>query len=611
MLSTGDCLADSSALETDGLCGQFRAKWMYIADWLVIALFLPVIIYPAFLSKSRHERRSASEQFVAGRSMGWLVLGGSLAATALSPDTPILVSGAFYNGGLAENWFWLAGIPGALATLFFFARYWRRTGVLTKLEIITFRYGDTQTTRSFRAGMALLDAGLINILVLASVTYATHIAITQFFNLPEADLFELGAVGISYADAVTIGMFAVTVFYTYLSGFRAVVRTDTVQLAVAILASIVVAGFALSAGINEFGSYANLVAQLPPDHPGFELFRFEDASIFLILLFRWWQIAPGDGLFVQRLVSARSEQDAVLTALSYTVIHYALRAWPWFAIGAVALIYAPYLQDGEHAFAAIAKRFLPAGGLGLLIVALWAAFMSTVDSRLNWGASYFVNDIYGAFGGDRQGARARIVEGLCIAAISAAALTLALSSAFSSIIGVYKYLILIQAGSALVAIARWYWWRSTISAEFAALCSSFLVGNALFVIIDVSDNAGFAAAIAINSVLSGLITVAVSYLTSRRGPDDAAIRFQQEVQIGGPGWRAAGLPSLATSANAPLFRQVLFWLAANVMIYAFIVMIAGAAVLKFANAALAGLLVTVSMAWLWRNREEMRHLLRY
>lgn len=582
---------------------------MSTIDWLVVALFVPVIVLPAFFvtpSKSK----GASERFVAGRSLGWLVLGGSLAATSLSPDTPLLVSGAFYEGGLAENWFWLAGIPGALATLIFFARYWRRTKVLTQLEIIAVRYGDQPATKLLRVGLAIMDAGLVNTLILASVTFATHILIAQFFGLGDEIWIGAFGLGLSIADAITIAVVAITVAYTYLSGFRAVVRTDIVQLIAAILASIILAGFALSAGIAEFGSYRGFVEQLPGDHAGFALFQVEDYSILLILLFRWWQMAPGGGLFVQRLVSAKSEDDAALMALSYTIIHYALRAWPWFLIGAVALIYAPFLVEAERAFPAMAERFLPAGGMGLLIVAFWAAFMSTVDSRLNWGASYFVNDIYGAFGGDREGAMARKIEGLGIAMLALAALTIALTGVFASIIGIYKYLILIQAGSALVAITRWYWWRTTIEAEFAALIVSFVLGNALYLAVDVSQNADFAIAVALNSVVTGITTIAISYLTSRKGPTQAAERFNDLVHVAGPGWKSARLRRSEDQLTVSFWRQVVFWLAANAMIYSFIALIASLVVLKFTNAALAGMAMLGCMAWLLRNRKELRDLLR-
>lgn len=582
---------------------------MSTIDWLVVALFVPIIVLPAFFAPPS-KSKGASERFVAGRSLGWLLLGGSLAATSLSPDTPLLVSGAFYDGGLAENWFWLAGIPGALATLIFFARYWRRTRVLTQLEIIAVRYGDQPSTKILRVGMAIMDAGLINALILASVTFATHILIAQFFDLDDVIWIGAFGLGLSIADAITIAVVAITVAYTYVSGFRAVVRTDMVQLIAAILASIILAGFALSAGIEDFGSYRGFVEQLPSNHAGFEFFEVEDYSILLILLFRWWQIAPGGGLFVQRLVSAKSEDDAALTALSYTIIHYALRAWPWFLIGAVALIYAPSLAEAERAFPAMAERFLPAGGMGLLIVAFWAAFMSTVDSRLNWGASYFVNDIYASFGGDREGATARRIEGLGIAILALAALAIALTGVFASIIGIYKYLILIQAGSALVAITRWYWWRSTIEAEFAALIVSFLLGNALYLTFDVSQNAGFATAVAVNSVVTGGATIAICYLSSRKGPTQAARRFNDLVHVAGPGWKSARFRRAEDQHAMSLWRQVLFWLVANAMIYSFIALIASLVVLKFTNTALAGVVMLGCIGWLLSNRQELRGLLR-
>ncbi len=580
---------------------------MGVIDWTIIALFTPVILAP-LLTTAKPASTTVADRFAAGRRIPWFVLGGSLAATSLSTDTPLLVAGAFYGGGLSGNWFWLAGVPGALATLFFFARYWRRSGVLTKVEILSLRYGDGAPTRWLRAATAVFDAGVVNVLVLASVTYASHILVEELLGLSGDPTFRIGPFLASEASLLTVAVMALTVAYTMAAGFRAVVQTDIAQLTAAVVASVFVAYFAVRAGARDHGGYARLIEALPDADSLFSLFRPDDASIWLLLAFGWWQTAPGSGLFVQRLVSARSESDAALTALFFALLHYVARMWPWLAIGALALIYFPGLDDNEVAYALVADRFLPAGGAGLMTVAFWSAFMSTVDSRLNWGASYFVNDVYGAFGRDRNGAGARIVEAAAIVAMAALALAIALTGLLTSIIGVYKYLIVIQAGAAFAAIARWYWWRLTIWAEIAALGSSVVVGNVLALTFDMSANSGFALVMTINSVACGALTVATAYLTSRAGPTDPCRAFARKVRVGGPGWRAVDREREG-AGGPPLWKTVALWLLSIIVIYGCISLAAAVATMNARAIALTGASVVSAGVLIWFLRASLFRML--
>ena len=211
--------------------------------------------------------------------------------------------------------------------------------------------------------------------------------------------------------------------------------------------------------------------------------------------------------------------------------------WPWFAIGALALIYFPGLSDSEMAYPTMAERFLPTGGAGLMMVAFWAAFMSTVDSRLNWGASYFVNDVYGQFGRDRDGRTARYVEAGVVLALAVSALMIAQTPMVISLAGIYKYHLIIQSGAALAAIARWYWWRMSIWAEICAFGLSIPIGHFFTTQLDISTSSGFATAFALNILLCGLATIAPALLTSRPVPTKACAQFHELTRVPGPGWR--------------------------------------------------------------------------
>ena len=550
-------------------------------------------------------RRDARERFAAGRKLPWFMLGGSLAATMLSADTPLLVSGAFYKNGLAGNWFWLAGIPGTLATLFFFARNWRRSGVLTEVEILSLRHGDTRVPRGFRAVVAIFDAGVENVLVLASVTYAARLFIEHLLGPFNPILFNLAGLKLSEASCATIVLMTCTALYALTSGFRFVVKVNVLQLLLFLGITVLVASVSLNSGIREAGGFSKLLERLPRNTELFNLFQFDDVTVVLLLIFGWWQKAPGTGMFVQRLVSAKSEHDAILSALFYTLVHYVARAWPWYAIGALALIYFPNLQTGEQAFPAIVQHFLPGGMQYLVALAFCLAFTSAVDSRLNWGASYFVNDVYAACVDRRDSRVARKVDCLFISGIALLAVVIAFSGIFSSIAGIYKYILVVQSGRAVVAIARWYWWRVTIWSEIAAMLSSLAVGNACAVSFDLSSNLGLAAAVTLNTVLSGIMTVAVSYRTSRYGPSDSARSFNARVQVEGPGWRLLNPPREGDGERDSLLVLAKYWLYSVVLTYGLIALISGLIVSNLTMIMTAAA-VDLLTAWLlWREWRQL------
>lgn len=509
------------------------------------------------------------DRFTGGHSTSWLILGCSAAVTSISSDTPLLISGAFYHGGISENWFWLISAPGSLATLFFFARLWRRSGVTTSAEIISLRYGQQAPARLYRKLNAFIDAGIINVLVLASVTYSFVILLQ--FVIDRAAL-NLSLSSYQLAVLCTALIMVGVIFYTLMSGFKAVVQTDMLQFVVVLFVSFLLCGIAVINASAEHGGWLSLMDKIPDKDARFSLGQPDNLSFWLLLLFGWWYSVPGDGLFVQRLVSAKSEKDAFLTSLTFIGIHYVLRVWPWFLLGAIALVYFPGAENSESVYFPMATQFFPGGGLLLLLFAFVASFMSTLDSRLNWGASYFVHDIFPPRQPD-AGPKNALIERSAVILLALLAFLIATANTSVSIIGIYKYILIIQAGTAVAAIARWYWWKMTIYAEIAAIVISITLGNLLYFSVDNSNGEMFAIILSSNIVVTGLLTLLVSHYTAGKQANSVTQAFQNKVQVSGIGWRLTDEPMPSPAAQVPFVMLVKLWLASIMLIYSLLAFI--------------------------------------
>jgi len=575
---------------------------MHWFDWTIAIIALSGIFVVSLNSRKRPVR--ASDKFTAGRSLPWVFLGGSLAATTLSTDTPLLVTGAFYADGLRGNWFWLATIPGFMATLFFFARFWQRSGVITEIEILSLRYGSSHATRTLRVARALLDGVLINVLILSSVTLGASLLLEGLFGLPDAPVWDALGISLSMADLLLAGLVSITVTYTLIAGFSAVVTTDLIQLVVAIGISLAITFFGLQVAISEFGSVGGFFEAIPNRDEAFQLIDLSDPYILVLLLVGWW-ILPGNGLIVQRLISARSEWDATATLIWFSFLHFFLRAWPWFIIGALALVYAPSLANGEQAFPAMATQFLPAGGLGLMAVAFWSAYMSTLDSRLNWGASYVVNDCLGErLTGDTQ--KIQTAERVTVIALALSALLLTWTNIVESIIGVYQYLMILQAGTAFTAMARWYWWRLSIRAEWVSFILSILLGNVLVLMIDLGNAQAFALAVAINAIACGVAAALVSWFWQASLIEQQNARdFHAKTQVPGPGWSKFQTKPAGETKPIRLLEIAAYWLLSTSFIYAIMSVLAGLVAGSLLTVVIWGGMGVVSAGILYARRKSL------
>ncbi|MFN2371777.1 MAG: sodium:solute symporter family protein [Candidatus Krumholzibacteriia bacterium] len=439
-------------------------------DWTVIALYaaLTVVLGLAF---RRRAAASAEQYFLSGRSLPWWVLGTSMVATTFAADTPLAVTGFIRDHGIWYNWFGWHYVMSQMLAVFLFSRFWRRAEVLTDNELIELRYSGRPAAflRGFKAGYFAL---LYNFIVLGWV-------LKGMATIAESVL------GIDPFWAV-VGGAALALSYALLAGFWGVVITDVIQFVLAMTGSITVAVLAVRrvGGMTELKDRlvesplfdANTLALVPGGGLGWDsdLFRF---LVFVTLM--WWAShnADGGGYLIQRMAAARDERHARAATLWFVVANNALRYWPWIATALASMVLLPVLPEGtseEAAYPLVMLQVLGPGLLGLLLVSFFAAFMSTVDTHLNWGASYLVNDLWRRF--LRPGASEReavLVAKICVVGMMACAVWVAF--ALTSIGRAWLFVWAMGAGIGPVLILRWFWWRVNAWSEIAALAASVIL----------------------------------------------------------------------------------------------------------------------------------------
>lgn len=504
------------------------------SDWLVIALYFTVSAAIG-LAYTRRAGRSLADYFVSGRSLPWWLAGTSMVATTFAADTPLAVAGLVAKYGVAGNWLWWNGAISGVLTVFFFSRLWRRAGVLTDVEFAELRYGGRPAAvlRGFRALYLALP---INLIIMGWVTRAmvTILQITLDVN--------------PWVAAVVI--FAVTALYSVLSGLWGVIVTDAFQFVFAMGGSILLAVLAVqsvgglesltSQAAARFGSAEAAFGVIPPTHQAW----LPLSTLMVFLAVQWWaawypgQEPGGGGYVVQRILSAKDERHGLLATLWFTIAHYALRPWPWILVGFVALLRYPDLSNPEEGYVRVMVDILPSPAKGLLLAAFAAAYMSTISTHLNWGASYLVNDVYLRFLRPGAGPRAQVVASR-IATGVLMVLSLVVMSMLSSVEQGWKVLIGIGAGTGLVFILRWYWWRVNAWSEISAMTASLVASLGLSAWGYDLSNPGsptYAKTMLITVGMTTVVWLAVTFLT--RPESDATLdRFYRQVRPGGPGWR--------------------------------------------------------------------------
>ncbi|MCH2146754.1 MAG: Na+:solute symporter [Phycisphaerales bacterium] len=518
---------------------------MTTIDWVIVGLYIAIAIgIGAWFTKRASQ--GTSDFFVAGRSLGWFVAGTSIVATTFAADTPVFVAGMSRIEGISANWFWWSVLIGQVATATIFAKLWRRSEVLTDVEFVQFRYGSGMYTTILRLFKSLFNGVFFNCVVMAAVTLAMVKVTTVLLDLnPDNWYSVLGLFEINSTWLVLLTLGAVGLVYSALSGLYGVVYTDMVQFVLAMVGSIGLAVIAYLDASSGEGLMAKL--QASPDFNGelLQFFpRFNELSwplfIFVVyIMMLWWSSAPGKGYSVQRLLATNSERDAKLAFLWYAFLHYVIRPWPWIVVGILSLIYFPGIEDSETAFPLMIDHFLPAGLKGVMVAAMLAAFMSTIDTHLNWGASYVVNDVYEPYINPNAPqkhyvliARATMVVIMVLAIIA--------TTLIPSILDAFKFIGVFFAGLGTVLIARWFWWRVNAKTEIVALASTIIIATLTLKFLPNTTVDGVTKDLFTLRVLITTMSVAAIWITfaifDSKLPTEADVAFHEKMQIGGKGW---------------------------------------------------------------------------
>ena len=531
-------------------------------DWIIIAAYF-IASAAIGVWYSRRGGRSVTDYFLSGRSLPWWLAGTSMVATTFAADTPLAVAGLVARNGIAGNWIWWSAAFGSMLTVFFFARLWRRAGILTDVEFAELRYSGKPAAllRGFRA----LYLGIpINCVIMGWVNLAMSkiLAVTLGWDRLNAVLFSLAITGI----------------YSALSGLWGVVVTDFFQFIFAMTGTIALAWFALQ--LPEIGGLDGLLAKVPPGTLAFTPFVNDggvDGAIALVALplasfltyvcVQWWaswypgQEPGGGGYVAQRMMSAKDERHSLLATLWFTVAHYCLRPWPWILVGLVSIVLYPGIEDKEAGYVMVMRDHLPAGWRGLLLGAFFAAYMSTISTQLNWGTSYVVNDFYRRFvkqDGDEQ----HYVWISRVCTIALMLVSAIVTFYLESIRQAWEFVLESGAGIGLVLILRWYWWRVNAWSEISAMVGAAVGYAALKIFTAVAFPYTLLVVVAWTTVCWLVVTM----LTAPE-PDSHLIEFYKRTHPDGPGWKriaaAAGGP-----APGPIGGLLLDWLAGVALVYA-------------------------------------------
>ena len=521
--------------------------WSIVAGYAVIAILIGLYF-------TRRASASSENFFLAGRSLPWFIAGTSMVATTFSSDTPLWVAGAVRSDGIAAVWIMWANMLGTLATVFYFARLWRRSEVLTEVEFVIRRYSGTSPTHFLRVFKALFDGGFVNCIIIASVTLAMSKVLSIVLGLSDDPLFVLPIVGsVTPVVLILLLLGLAAVLYTVLAGLFGVVYTDLVQFALAMIGA-----FALAIIVYvDLAPQGGLIERLSQT-PGFDFaalnmfpslgWNIETATFVILITVGWLFLAPGTGFYLQRVLATRSEKDAMLSVYWYCFCNYILRSWPWIVVGIASVIYFPGLLDSEDAYPSMLNELLPVGLKGVMVASLLAAFMSTLDTHLNWGSSYFVNDIYKPYiRPEREKTHYVAVGRLAMGVLVLIAIGVA--TRLTGLLDAYKYLSVFWAGVSFVLIARWYWWRINAWSEIATLLCASIFGNALFWLLpDSNGQDWFAIRMAANFAVTTLVCLLVTYATSQAQPDRKVLEFYQRIRAPGPGWERV---RVAAGADRP------------------------------------------------------------
>ena len=538
-------------------------------DWTIIGAYF-LLSLAVGIWASKQAGKDTRSFFLAGRNMPWWLLGVSMVATTFSTDTPNLVTDLVRQNGVSGNWTWWAFLVTGMLTVFVYAKLWHRSGVLTDIEFYELRYSGKAA--AFLRGFRALYLGLVfNVLVMGAVSLAAIKFGEIVLGLP-------GWVTLTIACSITLA-------YSTLGGLKAVIITDFVQFTLAMIGS--VWGMMYILGLPQIGGLSNLLTH---SNVVDKLALFPDMSdpnvwvpvLLVPLAVQWWASyypgsEPGGGGYIaQRMFSAKNESNAVSATFLFNAAHYALRPWPWILIALASLVVFPELKDLQSAFPNLPAdklghdvaypamlTLLPSGLLGLVAASLIAAFMSTMSTQVNLGASYLVNDFYQRFIRPDASEKQLVAVGRMFTVISiilGGGLGLMLTSAGQA----FNLLLMIGAGTGLIYILRWFWWRINAYTEIVAMLSSLIIAGYMnFGNVDLDSWQK----IVIGAILTTIIWITATFITPA-DDEETLLKFVKKVNPGGPGWKKYQVEG--ASEPWPVPQGILNMLLGCIAVYGFL-----------------------------------------
>jgi Na+/proline symporter len=489
-----------------------------------------------------------------------------MVATTFAADTPLVVTGLVARNGIAGNWLWWNFVASGMLTVFLFARLWRRSGVMTDVEFAEIRYSGKPA--AFLRGFRALYLGVpINCIILGWV----NLAMVKILTL---------SLGVTKSQAlwIVLGMIALTSFISAIAGLWGVLVTDLFQFVLKMTMIIILA----VAAVHAVGGIGQMKVQLTEIHrAGSALSFVPDLNsawmpmiTFLVYIsVNWWAVwypgsEPGGGGFVaQRMFCAKDERHSLLATLWFNIAHYALRPWPWILVGLASILLYPNLQDKESGYVLVMVNYLPPALRGLMLAGFAAAFMSTIGTNLNWGASYLVNDFYRRFVRKDAGERHYVAMSQ-VATVFLTIVSVILTYFMGSIAGAWKLLIVTGAGTGTVLILRWYWWRINAWSEVSAMIAAFVVSITLQLgfHLDSDDPYGFAYIMLITVGITTVVWLATTFLTAPE-PMEKLVQFYRRVHPWTGGWAPVARQAPEILPSSDTVYNLLDWLCGCVLIY--------------------------------------------
>ena len=543
---------------------------MHTIDWVIIVSYF-VFSAAIGLYFAKRAGGSLQEFFLSGRNLPWWLAGTSMVATTFAADTPLAVTELVAKNGIAGNWLWWNFVFGGILTVFFFAKLWRRAGIMTDVEFVELRYSGRPA--AFLRGFRAIYLGIfMNCIIMGWVNLAMAAILEGMFGIPRDQV--MWYVG---------GALVITAIYSALSGLWGVAVTDAFQFVLAMVGCIALAIIVLD--LPQVGGIAGLQEKLPewtmqftPSIGTGEISSAGGAlalSISAFLAFvgvQWWAswypgAEPGGGGYIaQRMMSAKDEKHSLFATLWFTVAHYCVRPWPWIIVGLATLVLYPDLGDADKkmGFVYAMRDFLPAGLKGLLVAAFFAAYMSTVATQLNWGSSYIINDLYKRFI-KPQSTEKNLVFVSRLTTISIMLISIIVTNFLDTISGAWTFIIEAGAGLGLVLILRWFWWRVNAWSEITAMVVPLFVYGYL----STQTTLQFPDSLFIIVFITTVSWIIVTFLT--RPTDEQTLHsFYRRVHPGGAGWKTVQQQLPDVKGDSGYHLLFLCWLLGIVMVYSFL-----------------------------------------